>query len=177
MPARHAAETLQRHQRDAEVAHGRQLEEAGAEAVIDSAHQDDQGDEPPDTEPEAEADGAASDDQPTNSKPDGSAERPAPAEAPAGLARIRTAAANATSRLLGVTRAIGGGTATASAEAERADHDGDVQGKEGDTLNAGMQPCWYAAMRCHRQCVYTQHDAGLPDAELSLCQRHKTLQL
>ncbi len=138
MPARHAAETLQRHQRDAEVAHGRQVEEAGAEAVIDSAHQDDQGDDPPEPEPAtAAAGGAASDDQPTDSKPDGGAERLAPAEAPAGLARIRTAAANATSRLLGVTRALGGATAATNADAEKEDHDGDTQGTSRDTPDAG----------------------------------------
>ena len=122
------------------MAHGRQIEEAGAEAVIDSAHQDDQGDEPPQIEPEAEAGSALADDQPTESKPDGGADRPAPAEAPpAGLARIRTAAANATSRLLGVTRAIGGAPAPSNVDAATA-HDGDMAETDRANPDAGAQP-------------------------------------
>ena len=153
-PARHAAETLQRHQRDAEVAAGRQVEEAGAEAVIDSAHQDDQGDDPPEPQPDAKAgdagpadtatesktDGSGDQRTPTESKPDGSDKQPAPAEAPAGLARIRTAAANATSRLLGVTRAIGGATAPTTADAEKADQNAEPHEKSRDTPDAGAHP-------------------------------------
>ena len=154
MPARHVAETLQRHQRDAEVAQGRQVEEAGAEAVIDSAHQDRQDDEPPEPEPVTEAGSAAPERQPAGSseaqgapgesKPDSGDERPAPAEPPAGLARIRTAAANATSRLLGVTRAMGGGTA---ATAPRTDHDSNTQDTSRDPPDAGVQLC-HATATC-----------------------------
>ena len=122
MPARHAAETLQRHQRDAEVARGRQVEDAGSAAVIDSAHQADQGDEDmaPAPDPSPEAANTEPAESVTESRPDSGGEQRATAEAPAGLARIRTAAANATSALLGVTRAVGGAMGTSRAEPETA---------------------------------------------------------
>lgn len=137
MPARHVAETLQRHQRDAELARGRQVEEAGAAAVIDSAHQEDQGDSPPHPDSSPEADDAEPADTVTQGSRDGSSELRTPAEVPAGLARIRTAAANATSALLGVRRAVGGAIGTTKAGAKPAEEDREADETKGGASNAG----------------------------------------
>ena len=145
-PARHVAETLQRHQRDAEAARGRPAEDAGAEAVIDSAHQDDQGDDPPGPEPDAgqEAANGEPERDEAEGKPDSGVEQHPPAEVPAGLARIRTAAANATSALLGgvMSRAVGGAKGAASADAgNTVEHDGSAEKENRDGPPAGALTC------------------------------------
>ena len=149
MPARHVAETLQRHQRDADVACGRQVEEAGATAVIDSAHQEDQDDQPGPTgsDPSPEKHDAEHADMVTASGPDSKAEQRAPAEVPAGLARIRTAAANATSALFGVTRAVGGARGTSKTDAVAAEHDSDKDDTNRGGPETGAQACHAAITR------------------------------
>ena len=136
------------------AAAGHSAAAAGADAPIDSAHQEDRGDDDDvvdaDTKSSEAAavkrsDGAVGESHQQRgqneeeSAPDREQQEAAPGNAasatvPSGLPRIRTAAASATSAILGVARAVGDAMSTASREARTAElgSSGDEANREAD---------------------------------------------
>ena len=145
-PARHVAETLQRHQKDSEAAAGRSDEAAGAAAPIDSAHQEDRGDDDEaagkDGQPGSAAlgvpDGAVEESVQDRDAEGASPEQEATAGVPSGLPRIRTAAASATSAILGVARRVGA-IAPAKQDGHSAEASRDADGADGMAHDDGEQ--------------------------------------